>query len=745
MRAGACRAAAVATGLAWLATIAGAADTPGFDAVRAAYRPSDVIVRDRHGEPLQSLRVQMQVRRLPWVALDELSPALLTAIVLSEDRRFWAHSGVDWRSLARSAFANAWNHRTQGASTVTMQLAGLLDVDLARPAGGRSLMQKASQITQAAALERRWRKAQILEAYLNLVPLRGELVGVNAGAQMMFGRHPGGLDTLQAAVLAALVRAPNADAQAVSRRACELLRAQSLACDGLASEVERALARRAGAMLGEALAPHAARQALAMVNAAGTSAQAAIVTTLDARLQRTALAAVHQQLAELKGRHVNDAAVLVLDNARGDVLAWVGSPGDADSPTHAVDSVLARRQSGSAIKPFVYQLAFERRLLTTESLLDDSPLQMAGGNGVYAPQNYDGGYKGWVSARVALGASLNVPAVRTGLLVGVDPLFERLNAWGLRLSESAGYHGPALALGSAEITLADLTNAYRALANRGRWSAWRLMPSATAGGAPARQVGDAAGAFLVGDILADNNARALTFGLDSALVPRGFAAVKTGTSKDLRDNWCVGFTDRYTVGVWVGNAAGAPMQGVSGTTGAAPIWHAMVEALHRGSPSVAPAPPPGLVKRSAAPNARQAWFIEGTEPLRAAIQGRPQADDIRRPPPGATRGPFVALGDEKTSGGRAFSQPVSFSAGISHPVNGTRFALDPDMPPPSQRIQFAGEAGRWMLDGRLVGSGSRVAWAPWPGRHRLELRANDGRLIDAVSFEVRGATLKASR
>lgn len=697
------RVCAAAVVLAWACGAAVA--QPLFDALQAAYRPSDVAFVDRHGELMQTLRVDDTVRRLPWVRLDELSPALQAAIVMSEDRRFWSHSGIDWPALARSAisnsrsaFATAVNTRTQGASTVTMQLAALLDPALQRPAGGRSLAQKAGQMVDAGALEARWTKAQILEAYLNLVPLRGEIVGVNAGSQMLFGRHPSGLDTLQAATMAVLVRAPNAAPAAVSRRACELLREQAWPCDGLDAVVQQALQRRSGLSLAPALAPHAAREAARR----DPPSNGPVRTTLDATVQRQAIAALNQQLAELQGRQVSDGAVIVLDNASGDVLAWVGASGDGAAAAAEVDAVLARRQSGSALKPFVYALAFEQRLITPASLIEDAPLRLAAGAGTYAPQNYDRDFKGWVSARVALASSLNVPAVRVGEMVGVDALFDRLNAFGLRLSETGGFHGPALALGSADVTLADLTNAYRALANGGQWSPWRLLPATKA--MPPRRVADAAAAFLVTNILADNAARATTFGWDSALVTRGFAAVKTGTSKDLRDNWCIGFTDRVTVGVWVGNANGEPMRGVSGTSGAAPAWRAIVQALHAGRPSMAPVPPPGVTRMPASPG----WFITGTET-------------------GVDDGPAEA--------------PITVRNGIESPLEGSRYAIDPDMPPAAQRIVFSGEAGRWRLNGRWVGRGERVAWSPWPGPHRLELVAANGHVIDNVRFDVRGAAV----
>ena len=677
-----------------------------------------------------------------------MSPALLQAVVLSEDRRFYEHSGVDWGAVAKSAWGNVWNTKTRGASTLTMQLAGLIDDGLARPNGGRSVTQKLGQVVIAAQLEARWKKSEILEAYLNSVTYRGEIVGIDALAQTLFGKHPSGLDQQEAAVAAALVRCPNAKAEIVAQRACGVLRLQNAAagdkvCTGVSALAEAALARSGGMVLGEQLAPHFARQAIA---SGGPAAQAG---TLDARLQRFVIAQLRRQLAELGSRNVEDGAVLVLDNRSGEVLAWVGSSGDLSGAAQ-VDGVLARRQPGSTLKPFVYELAFERRLVTPASLIDDSPAQIATTNGLYLPQNYDHDFKGWVSARSALGASLNVPAVRIGAMLGPDALVERLNALGLALPQSGGYYGNALALGAADVSLLALTNAYRTLANGGIHSPlppFGLSPSTelrtglskpaststsastgsartgAAGAAGARteagagagvRVADARAVFLVTHILADNNARARTFGLTSLLATRGFAAVKTGTSKDMRDNWCVGFTDRYTVGVWVGNASGAAMHGVSGVSGAAPVWQAIVNRLHEGRPSKAPLPPAGIVATRVAFDgqrepARDEWFLAGTEQTlqRASAQ---------------------------------LDAPQRF--GITSPRDGSVFAVDPDMPSAVQRITFEGEPGTWVLDGKRLGAAQRLTWAPWPGRHELALLARDGSTLHTVRFEVRGAGVK---
>jgi len=704
----------VLAGALWVAAALAQAAVPSFDAVRAGHRPSDLTLLDRHGEPLQTLRIDTTARRLPWLPLAQVSPALRELVVQGEDQRFWSHGGVDWTGIARGALARAQGG-TQGASTLTMQLAGLLDPALARPAGGRGIGQKWTQIGAARELESRWSKAQILEAYLNLVPLRGELVGAPAASHALFGKHPSGLDRGEAALLVALLRAPNAAPPSVQRRACALL-SEPPDCERIGILAERALMKkRVPPPLGEQLAPHFARWWLARATAKNAPAPITLRSPLDARLQRLAVQALRQQMAELQGRQVEDGAVVVLDNKSGEVLAWVGSSGSAWSDAPAVDAVLARRQPGSTLKPFVYALAFERGLLTPASLLDDSPADLDGGSGAFMPRNYDHRYRGWVSARTALGSSLNVPAARAGALVGPEPLFDKLNAAGLQLDQSGGFHGLALALGSADVSLLHLTNAYRMLANGGQWS-----PVAGIAGRLQRAF-DARAVFQVTDILSDANARAPTFGLDSALVTRGFAAVKTGTSKDMRDNWCIGFTDRYTVGVWVGNASGEAMHRVSGTQGAAPVWRALAQALHEGRPSRAPLPPPGIERRAISFDAaleppRDEWFT--TIAAHAS-----------------STSPRVRSGEQV-----AMKRP----SGIASPRDGSIFAIDPDMPEPVQRIAFSGEPGQWWLHGRLIGQGAQLRWMPWPGKHRLELKTAGGRLIDRVDFEVRGATAVAT-
>ncbi len=313
------------------------------------------------------------------------------------------------------------------------------------------------------------------------MPFRGELVGIDALARTLFGKAPHGLDDVESAIAAALVRAPNAPAAQVSRRAsrCAARHAgRSHRLHGAGPAGHRRLARRAWPA-GEGIAPHVARRLLA-----GRPGGARITSTLDAGLQRLALQTLQQHVKELSGQHVEDGAVVVLDNASGEVLAWVGSTGDL-SDAAQVDMAASRRQPGSTPEAFLYAEAIAEKRLTAASLLHDSPAHLKTASGLYIPQNYDRQFKGWVSVRTALASSLNVPAVRAGAMVTPDTLARQLDALGLNLREPGGYYGYSLALGSAEVTLADLTNAYRALANLGRVAPIAFTPGL--GHAPPRR------------------------------------------------------------------------------------------------------------------------------------------------------------------------------------------------------------------------------------------------------------------
>ncbi|MFM9828690.1 MAG: penicillin-binding protein 1C [Sphingomonas sp.] len=673
---------------------------PAYASVRAAWRPSEAWLNDRHGMLIDSVRVNFTTRRLAWVPLAGMAPTLKSAIIMAEDKRFFQHGGVDFVALASALRAKFSGGHLRGASTITMQLAGFLAPDLANP-GARGWHDKLRQMRAAWVLERRWTKPQILEAYLNLAGFRGEAQGVGAASLSLFGKTPEALSPDDARLLAALLPNPQALPSAIAARACAFAKTSDCARLEVASWAMLGPQRRLA--LDPGLAPHLAQRLLTVP---GTT----ITSTIDARLQRIAATALSRQLQGLGGARARDGAIIVVDNASGGVLAYIGGVGGASTAAQ-VDGAASYRQAGSTLKPFLYAQALEKGYLTPASILDDSPVQLDTASGLYVPQNYDRDFKGPVSARTALAGSLNVPAVRTLLLVGVEAFRDRLWDSGYRgLSEDGDYYGFSLALGSAEVTLAEQVAAYSALANGGRWRPLRYRLDAPA--PPARTITSPQAAWLVGDMLADANARAATFGIDSALSLPFWAAVKTGTSKGLRDNWCIGFSQKFTVGVWVGNLEGDPMRAVSGVSGAAPVWRDVMLALHPDGDSVEPPPPAGIDTRlvrfaSALEQPRRDYFLRGT--AQSVIAGAPAA--ARRPR-------------------------------ISNPAGGSVYALDPDIPLANQRLIVAvsGNAGahRLVLDGHDLGDATaNPAMLPAPGRHLLALIDSNGGRVDQVRFTVR--------
>jgi penicillin-binding protein 1C len=671
---------------------------PTFESAKAQFRPSEAQLLDRNGQVIHELRVDFRGRRLTWVALAGISPVLAKTVVAAEDRRFYDHGGVDWLALAGGTMNALRGNPSRGASTITMQLAALLDPSLRPKRNQRTLRQKWTQIRAALALERAWEKAQILEAYLNLVSFRGEIAGVHTASRILLGKAPSGLDQSDALLLAAMLPSPNGKPQQIARRACALARESN--CAPYISRLESLFAQPARDIQRIALAPQVARQLLGKNTAS-------VRSTLNGDLQRFASKTLQQELAQLKARNVNDGAILAVDNQSGEVLAYVGNGGAASSAAY-VDGARAFRQAGSTLKPFLYQLALESKILTAASLLDDSPANISTPTGLFVPQNYDRSFRGWVKVRAALASSLNVPAVRTLALVGGDRFLQRLRTLGFsQLKEGDEFYGPALALGGAEVSLWELTNAYRTLANEGRQGPLQLsFPSTASPGAPSML--DSGAVYIVNDILSDRVARSLSFGLENSLATPYWSAAKTGTSKDMRDNWCIGFTRRYTVGVWVGNFDGAPMTDVSGVTGAAPIWLALMNYLNSSAKEDARPMPKNVVRAALNDSQQTELFLAGTESSGSELK------------PIATR-----------------------QVRITYPRDGEILSLDPDIPASNQRVRFEAEPENknqhWILeDAKNNVVKKLVWWNPQTGKFKLTLRDSNGKALDAIQFEVRG-------
>jgi penicillin-binding protein 1C len=678
---------------------------PSFQEIRAAHIKSDSLLLDRHGAILHEMRTDKQGRRLDWTKLSDISPSLKEAVICSEDKRFYSHAGVDYTAFGAAALGYLSGSGLRGASTIAMQLASFLNKGIAVKTKQRSLQQKTKQILLAREIEKRWSKNEILEAYLNLVTFRGEYAGVTAASRGLFGKNPHGLDQPESLILASLIRAPNANAMDLEARVRHLnRRLQWPVPDSIARGLVQELYLGIDHIQPRAnLAPHPARLLL-KDHPAGTHLRC----TLSARLQKFATEQLAHQVGALGDQNVGQGALLVLENKTGDVLAYVSYSNHPSAGTF-VDGVQAPRQTGSTLKPFLYALALDRRILTAASLLDDSPLDIAIPGGIYQPGNYDSTFHGPVSARVSLASSLNVPAVRTLMLVGTESFLNVLRQMGIRhLEESGDFYGLSLALGSADMSLWELTNAYRALARQGVWSEARMTLEPKPPASPPRKVFSPESAFIVSDILADRDARSDTFGLENPLATRFWTAVKTGTSKDMRDNWCVGYSSRYTVGVWVGNFSGEPMWNVSGIAGAAPVWRAVMNDLHGLNAGFRLKPPKGLTRTKPGQGEdHPEWFIAGTEP------DRHQAT--------------IVQGNHR----------------IIYPPSGTTIALDPDIPGHLQKVSFVSQTDkemptRWMLNEQLLeNQGQTILWTPKTGKYVLAIINGQNKIVDSVHFEVK--------
>ncbi len=686
--------------LAILTTLTWPAPLPDYDDVVSAWKPSEAWLYDRHGVLIDSERVDFERRRLAWAKLKAISPAVLETVVRAEDKRFYSHGGTDWWALGSAARSRMQGGGSRGASTISMQAAAYLAPSLSRP-GSRGWLSKIRQMRTAWALENHWSKDQILEAYLNMAPFRGEAEGIGAASMGIFGKAPAALSQQDALLISALLPNPSAPPDDVARRACRIGKITN--CDEMRQNAGALFSAQRREALDPGLAPHLANMLLQKPGMR-------VTTTIDEGIQRQAIIALRRQLKALGPKRVRDGAVIVLDNASGDVLAYVGGV-QLGSTAASVDGAGALRQAGSTLKPFLYAQAIEHKWITAASILDDSPVQLNTATGLYIPKNYDRSFRGPVSVRSALAGSLNVPAVRVMMLGGAGPFRDLLWDLGYQgITREGDYYGYSLALGSAEVSLLQQANAFRALANGGAWSPARQTMDAKS--VPPRQVIGTQAAWITSDILSDASARAAAFGIDSALRLPFWTSVKTGTSKALRDNWCVGFSDRFTVAVWVGNLEGDSMKSVSGTSGAAPVWRDVMLALHAGIPGKAIPKPEGVEPQMVQfvaniEPARREWFMPGTQ---QAVQN--------------------------------ISPQVARRPHITNPVMGSIYAIDPDIPINRQRVgvRIAGQKDDLflMLDRKPLGaaSGAPQLFAG-PGKHELILADASGKTLDVVRFTVR--------
>lgn len=598
------RARRVLLGIVGLAFLAGAWTYFGTlpEAARTASGVlSTPVVLDRLGRPLdltserllrsrateQTTRDQRSGSALV-PSLAKRAPRLAAATIAAEDERFRRHPGVDAVAVGRAAWADVRARSfVQGGSTLTQQLVKLRLGRTGRSSGARSKLREA---VFAVRLDRRFDKDEILSAFLAEAPYGGRVIGAEDAARSYFDTTPSQLSWAQAAYLAALPQRPgrfnpaNDPAAALDRQRWILRRLESAKV--LTKEQAASARQERLDVLRQSPASSPAAHVVAMVRSQTTGdPQATITTTLDLDLQRDVAAIAAKRRSELQAYGGTNVAVVVLDNENGDVLAWEGSGSrQLSDDGSAINGPLVKRQTGSTIKPFIYGLAFDAGR-SPSTVVDDSPFVRPGAYERFRPENYDRKFRGPVSLREALGSSINVPAVKLLADAGPQALIDELQRAGVSVDGGAARHGLALALGTGEINLLDLTRAYASIARGGVPVSAQIISGVPLAGSAIEPDADPVmtpgAAFLVTDVLSDNDARAPAFGRSSALLFPFSVAAKTGTSQDFNDNWVVGYTTRFTVGVWAGNFDRTPLHDATGVTGAGPLFHDVVLATHR--------------------------------------------------------------------------------------------------------------------------------------------------------------------
>ncbi len=703
----------------------------------AAPLPGDILDRTpretlrftwRDGRPLRDLNDGADGRRISLPAAEPLPPRVVRAFLATEDRRFGSHPGVDPLAVARAVRENLRARRiVSGGSTVAQQLARLL---VPRP---RTLAGKVQEALWALRLTVHLPTEERLRAYLDRIALGNDLRGVESAAQGYFGRPAAALSLGQSAMLAGMAGSParfdpRRRPEAAAARMHLVLRRMVRA--GAATEAEAAEA--AGAPLDLVApsrpfgAPHLTTWLAAHREEQGLGRAVRVETTLDEALQGDVEAILREQVST--DPRVQQAAVLVVDNLSGEVLAYAGSADfDDEDRLGQNDGARSARQPGSALKPFAYGLALADGL-TTATLLSDVEVELQTASGRWIPRNYDRKVHGPVRLRAALANSYNVPAVRLADRLGPDRVLDVLRRAGFgSLRDGVDVYGAGIVLGNGDVTLRELVRAYRGLARGGRLEPLREVRAAWDGaGRPVAPTQDVEpGRFLppdavalLTDILSDEGARAPAFGLDNALRLPFPVAAKTGTSHAFVDNWTVGYTAERTVAIWAGNFDGRPMRGVSGISGAAPIFARVMARSMRG---IEPAP---LVDRSrfeharvcvlsggragpACPGSVEEIFLPGTAPRAGCAMHRHEGAG------GLDVGPEFygwAAAEGIDGGPRSLAAPADQEPGrIVLPGDGDEYLLDAGIPLRSQSIP--------------------VRVRPPAGAHRVELRADDGTVL----------------
>lgn len=570
--------------------------------------------------------------RIP-VPLTDVSPLVQQAIVAVEDRNFWSEGAVDVPRLASAAFSDLTRGTSQGASTIPMQLAKILYLN-----DSKTLSYKIQQIVLAQRIASASSRQAILEEYLNDIYFGSGATGIEAAAHVYFGIDANHLDLAQAAMLAGIPNNPSQDdphlnpLTAASRQR-QVLAAMVTAGDISSTEAATAAAEhlvyakssRDDINLVPFFTARVAESVSTTWHLDASTAGLRILSTLDLRLQQYTQRAVSSQIAKLGRLHVTDGAAVVIAPASGDVLAYVGSAGPR-VPSGQIDMAAIPRQPGSSFKIFTYTTAIENGSVSMVTPVLDGPLTLptgAGPNGTqpYSPNDYDRKWHGILPVERALGNSLNIPAIRVEIATGIPAIVATARAMGVTtLGGSPAAFRPSMTIGTYPVPVLEMAQAGSVLANSGVLHPARFIIKATAldghvltdAHAAAKQVVDPRAAFIMNTMLSNDANRVMEFGAHGLLTLQGHrVAAKTGTSENFKDNFTVGWTPAIATATWVGNADDSAMQGTTGITGAAPIWHAVMGHALAGGADRWPPEPPGL--RAANTAWGLAYFMPGTD------------------------------------------------------------------------------------------------------------------------------------
>ena len=542
--------------------------------VEKLHQPPSTIVLDRHGEWLRAFIASDESWHIPEPSLDEISPKLRTAVLTYEDRWFYRHFGINPFSIVQAAMDNIEAGKiVRGGSTITMQVARMMEPK------ARTVPNKLVEMFRALQLELAYPKDEILTLYFNMAPYGGNIVGSAAASRIYFNKSQNRLSLGEAALLAALPNSPTylrPDVYPENVRAARKKVLRQMRKFGKIDARELQEAASDPIPIKRYPMPFKAPHLTRLL--AKTESGHRIYSTIDSDIQELSERVLRENIAPLQREGISTGAVVVMDTKSREVLAMVGSHDFFDYASEGqVNGAIAPRSPGSALKPFIYGIALERGLITPERLLHDVPVNYA----EYSPVNYDGEYRGYVTARDALAHSLNVPAVNLYAQLGNDGIYALLKRAGIStLSEPKTHYGLSLILGSCEVSLLELTALYAGLANLGdfgqhqltRQSGDTLPPPST------KRLLSRGACFILTEMLTEVRRPDLPAAYEASMnLPK--VAWKTGTSYGHRDAWSVGYTPKYTIGVWVGNFDGHGAPSLVGSEVAAPILFALFNAL----------------------------------------------------------------------------------------------------------------------------------------------------------------------